>query len=74
MPSSDPRTLISPCVGICMLDEDGLLCRGCLRSMAEIAGWMRFTDEEKIAVLESCEGRRAERKKARGKGRGENAR
>jgi uncharacterized protein len=73
MASPDPRTLISPCVGICMLDEDGLLCRGCLRSMAEIAGWMRFTDEEKVRVLESCEIRRAERKKARALSRGGNS-
>ncbi len=29
---------VSPCVGICLLDPATGYCRGCLRSMAEIAG------------------------------------
>jgi predicted Fe-S protein YdhL (DUF1289 family) len=34
------------------------LCRGCLRTLDEIAGWLDFSAAEKIAVLEKLEERR----------------
>jgi predicted Fe-S protein YdhL (DUF1289 family) len=34
------------------------LCRGCLRTLDEIAGWLEFSAAEKLAVLDRLEQRR----------------
>ncbi len=41
----------SPCIGVCRIDESAGFCRGCLRNLAEIAGWRDFSAAEKEAVL-----------------------
>lgn len=43
----------SPCVNICALD-DADICVGCQRTVAEITGWSRMTNDERRAVLLSC--------------------
>ena len=40
----------SPCISICAMDASSGLCTGCLRTIDEIAGWSRFSDDEKRAV------------------------
>lgn len=45
------RAVPSPCIGVCQLDENGL-CHGCLRSSAEIAGWGRMDDDERLRLME----------------------
>lgn len=40
------RAVLSPCIGVCSLDSDGL-CEGCLRSGDEIAGWTRMSDRQR---------------------------
>jgi predicted Fe-S protein YdhL (DUF1289 family) len=40
----------SPCVGICDLDADGL-CRGCRRTLDEVAAWIAYTDAERDAII-----------------------
>ena len=47
------RTVRSPCVNICALDEQDV-CTGCQRSVAEIAAWSRLDDNERLAVLQRC--------------------
>jgi uncharacterized protein len=37
-------------VKICVLDPQHKLCLGCGRSMAEIGGWLRFSDQERREV------------------------
>lgn len=41
----------SPCINICKLD-DNKICSGCRRTIDEIAGWIKFTDIEKLKVLQ----------------------
>ena len=48
----------SPCTGVCRMDAQTQQCIGCLRSLAEIAGWSRFSDAEKWAVLSALGGRK----------------
>ena len=43
----------SPCVGICLLDPATGCCRGCLRTLAEIASWYEASVSEKRAILAS---------------------
>jgi predicted Fe-S protein YdhL (DUF1289 family) len=33
-------------------------CRGCLRTIDEIAGWLDFSNQEKLSVLEQIDRRR----------------
>ncbi len=51
------NTIKSPCIHVCTLDEDKI-CMGCYRSVEEIRGWFRFSEEEKKKVLENSEKRR----------------
>lgn len=45
------RAVLSPCVGICNLDDDGL-CEGCLRTSTEIAHWSQMNDDERLRIME----------------------
>ena len=51
---------VSPCLGICLMDPRTRTCRGCLRTIEEIAGWYDATPQEKRAIL----GRLAARRRA----------
>ncbi|GAB3091220.1 hypothetical protein GCM10027159_04810 [Lysobacter terrae] len=46
------RAVLSPCVGVCSLGEDGL-CDGCHRTTAEIARWSQMNDDERLQLMES---------------------
>lgn len=47
-----PDGLPTPCIGVCALDAAGR-CRGCLRSIDEIARWKDMSDAERRHYLES---------------------
>lgn len=46
-----PRPILSPCIGICALDDSGL-CEGCLRTGSEIARWSQMNDRERSHVMD----------------------
>jgi len=46
------RAVLSPCVGVCSLGDDGL-CQGCLRTVAEIARWSQMDDDERLRLMET---------------------
>jgi uncharacterized protein len=41
----------SPCLGICLMDPRTRTCRGCLRTIDEIAAWYVADAAEKRAIL-----------------------
>jgi uncharacterized protein len=43
--------LASPCLGICIVDPATRQCRGCLRTVDEIARWYEASPAEKRALL-----------------------
>lgn len=49
----------SPCILVCQVDRDRRHCRGCGRTLAEIAGWSRFDDAEKRRIVAAAERRLA---------------
>ncbi|MCR0982935.1 DUF1289 domain-containing protein [Roseomonas populi] len=53
----------SPCTGLCRLDE-GKVCLGCGRSIAEIAAWPSASETERRAILARAAGRRSRSKGA----------
>lgn len=46
-------------MGVCQLDPATGLCRGCWRTLEEIASWPTYALDEKRAVFERIEQRRA---------------
>ena len=47
----------SPCVNICVIEEDGL-CVGCARTLDEIASWGGWSAAERSAVMLALPARR----------------
>mgnify|MGYP006243274299 FL=1 len=54
--------IMSPCVGICQIDEKSQLCIGCFRSANEIAIWPQI-DYEKASEIISQISKRSKSKK-----------
>lgn len=44
--------MLSPCNKICTIDEPTGWCRGCARTLAEIAAWASITDAEQRLIAE----------------------
>jgi uncharacterized protein len=59
MRNRDPSTAdpASPCTGVCRTNKATGLCRGCRRTIAEIATWFSLTPEQKRGVLDAIAGR-----------------
>jgi predicted Fe-S protein YdhL (DUF1289 family) len=49
----------SPCVSICVMDAGGVLCRGCFRTLDEIAAWSVLDADGKRRVLAAIRVRRS---------------
>jgi hypothetical protein len=47
---------MSPCINVCTIDGEGY-CRGCRRTLAEIAAWSRMSAEEQWAVIRALPAR-----------------
>jgi predicted Fe-S protein YdhL (DUF1289 family) len=61
----DERRPSSPCLNICSLDERGV-CRGCFRTLAEIAEWTRMAPGDQWATVARAEARRLAEDKEHG--------
>jgi predicted Fe-S protein YdhL (DUF1289 family) len=44
-------TVASPCINICVLDPTTGWCKGCMRTIDEIAAWGSLDDDAKRGVL-----------------------
>lgn len=49
---------LSPCVGLCEIDAASGFCRGCRRTLAEIAEWSRMDDDRRRAIMRALAARR----------------
>ena len=47
------NSVITPCVGLCDLDENDIYIE-CYRSASEISGWMGKSEDEKIEIVIRC--------------------
>lgn len=54
-----PEPISTPCVKTCAVDGGTGLCVGCGRTLAEIAGWGRFSEAERLAIMASLGARQA---------------
>lgn len=58
--------ILTPCQSVCAVDGQTGLCLGCGRTLKEIGGWTRYTDDERTDIMNTL-GERMERLKALGK-------
>lgn len=49
----------SPCINVCRMDAASGLCRGCARTLDEIARWSQATNADRLRVLAVLPQRRA---------------
>ena len=43
--------IVSPCIGVCAINDSNGFCQGCYRSVEEIREWWNMTDEERDKVM-----------------------
>jgi uncharacterized protein len=55
-----PQPMQSPCTRVCTIDEATGLCAGCGRTLEEIVGWSRMTDDERQRIMSSLPDRRGQ--------------
>jgi predicted Fe-S protein YdhL (DUF1289 family) len=49
--SPPPKPILTPCIGVCELDVGGL-CKGCHRTLDEIARWSAMSDAERLRLMD----------------------
>jgi predicted Fe-S protein YdhL (DUF1289 family) len=62
MTSRMTEEIESPCTGVCQLDAHDI-CKGCFRSMREIAVWPAADRESRLEILRAAERRRQEKRR-----------
>lgn len=50
-------TISTPCIKVCLIDDETGLCEGCGRTRAEIATWGRMSEDERRAVMAGLDAR-----------------
>jgi hypothetical protein len=58
--------LETPCVNICLLDQETGTCIGCGRTIAEIAQWAAMSDAERRAIMAALPARMNQLEQAKG--------
>lgn len=56
----------SPCVKICVVHPEARICTGCYRSIEEIAGWSRLSNEDRAEIIQELPKRAGQLTKRRG--------
>lgn len=59
MPDTPSARIVSPCVNICVMDQQAGLCLGCHRSIEEIIGWAGLGDDQRLAIMQDLPARKA---------------
>ncbi len=50
--------IVSPCVGVCVMNHEVGYCYGCWRNRSEIANWLYASRDEKLGILRMIRQRR----------------
>ncbi|MEI7917009.1 MAG: DUF1289 domain-containing protein [Methylophilaceae bacterium] len=48
---SNIEDIVSPCIGVCAMNDTTGFCMGCYRTVDEIREWWNMTDEEREKVM-----------------------
>lgn len=63
--------IASPCINLCQMDPASGLCRGCFRTLDEIARWTRIDDAERATLINAAAQRRHDHDRWQGEQRGD---
>ncbi len=45
--------IASPCTKVCVMNDATGYCRGCFRTIEEIARWSQMSDDERVQVIDA---------------------
>jgi hypothetical protein len=48
---SNIEEIVSPCIGVCAMNDTTGFCMGCYRTVDEIREWWNMTDQEREKVM-----------------------
>ena len=48
---SNIEDIVSPCIGVCAMNDTTGFCQGCYRTVEEIREWWNMTDQEREKVM-----------------------
>jgi predicted Fe-S protein YdhL (DUF1289 family) len=51
--------IATPCIKVCAVDGVSGLCLGCYRTLPEIAGWAKLSEETRSAIMDGLPARRS---------------
>ena len=54
-----PAAIKTPCIKVCVVDGESGLCLGCQRTLPEIAGWAKLSDDERAEIMAGLKDRRS---------------
>ncbi len=60
----DAPEVASPCVSVCVMDQQSGVCTGCYRTLNEIATWGRLPNQQRWEIVQSLHERRKKFKPA----------
>ncbi|HEY3299205.1 MAG TPA: DUF1289 domain-containing protein [Methylophilaceae bacterium] len=60
MTDKQVEQIVSPCVGVCAMNEATGFCHGCYRTIDEIQDWWDMPASKRMQVMGELDGRQAE--------------
>lgn len=57
--AKDDDPVLSPCIGVCVLDPVSGFCTGCARTLGEIAAWSSASEAQRRTIKAALPARRA---------------
>jgi uncharacterized protein len=55
--------MITPCIKVCKIASDTLICIGCFRTLQEISDWSHLTDTQRQTIMNQIKKRNNEKEK-----------
>lgn len=49
--------MITPCISVCVMDQKTGLCKGCKRTIKEIANWSSMTEAQREKIMKEIKSR-----------------
>ena len=56
----------SPCTRVCLVHPEARICTGCFRTIDEIAGWSRLSNDQRATIMAELPSREPLLKQRRG--------
>lgn len=57
---SNIEDIVSPCIGVCAINDANGFCQGCYRTVEEIREWWNMTDEAREKTMSVLDQRMAD--------------